>query len=121
LFWIVQGLLGSQLFSSGNDTLQNFMGEIERFGFIPDSGRIYCALPFPLGLALTDCPPPPLFIQMLARYVVARNHMSNLTRALPLAEVGVLFLSSPRRFTQADWHAAFFAQRQLEFGQRSPW
>lgn len=43
-YWIVQGLIESELFSTVNDTLQNFMDEIENFGFIPNGGRIYCKL-----------------------------------------------------------------------------
>ncbi|KAJ7611950.1 trehalase [Mycena polygramma] len=75
-FWIVEGLLESQLFSIANDTLQNFMDEIERFGFIPNGGRIY----------YLNRSQPPLFIQMLARYVAASNDTAILGRALPLAE-----------------------------------
>ncbi len=43
-YWIIQGLIESELFSTVNDTLQNFMDEIENFGFIPNGGRIYCKL-----------------------------------------------------------------------------
>lgn len=42
-YWIVQGLLQSELYDVANATLQNFMDEIARFGFIPNGGRIYCA------------------------------------------------------------------------------
>lgn len=41
-FWIIEGLLESQLFSIANDTLQNFMDQLDQFGFIPNGGRIYC-------------------------------------------------------------------------------
>ncbi|KAJ7505883.1 trehalase [Mycena galericulata] len=75
-FWIIEGLLESELFSTANATLQNFMDEIERFGFIPNGGRIY----------YLNRSQPPLFIQMLARYVAASNDTSILARALPLAE-----------------------------------
>ncbi|KAI0671160.1 glycoside hydrolase [Trametes maxima] len=75
-FWIVQGLIQSELFSIVNDTLQNFMDEIENFGFIPNGGRIY----------YLDRSQPPLFIHMLADYVAASNDTSILKRALPLAE-----------------------------------
>ena len=40
-YWIVRGLLKSELPGIANDTLQNFMDEIEHFGFIPNGGRIY--------------------------------------------------------------------------------
>lgn len=41
-YWIIQGLLQSELYDIVNATLQNFMDEIEDFGFIPNGGRIYC-------------------------------------------------------------------------------
>jgi Trehalase len=41
-FWIVEGLIESQLFDIVNDTLQNFMDQLDQFGFIPNGGRIYC-------------------------------------------------------------------------------
>ena len=41
-FWITEGLIQSRLFDIVNDTLQNFMDEIESFGFIPNGGRRYC-------------------------------------------------------------------------------
>jgi alpha,alpha-trehalase len=39
--FILDGLLESELYDVANSTLQNFMDEIERFGFIPNGGRIY--------------------------------------------------------------------------------
>jgi alpha,alpha-trehalase len=41
-FWIMEGLLESQLYDVANATLQNFMDELDHFGFIPNGGRIYC-------------------------------------------------------------------------------
>ena len=41
-YWIVQGLLKSELYDTVNDTLQNFMDEIQNWGFIPNGGRTYC-------------------------------------------------------------------------------
>lgn len=41
-YWIIQGLLKSELYDIANSTLQNFMDEINTFGFIPNGGRIYC-------------------------------------------------------------------------------
>ncbi|CCO31111.1 alpha,alpha-trehalase [Rhizoctonia solani AG-1 IB] len=40
-YWIVRGLLESQLYDIVNSTLQNFMDELETIGFIPNGGRIY--------------------------------------------------------------------------------
>ena len=44
-YWIVRGLLKSELYDIAADTLQNFMDEIDHFGFIPNGGRIYCRFP----------------------------------------------------------------------------
>lgn len=38
----MEGLLQSQLYDVANQTLQNFMDELDQFGFIPNGGRIYC-------------------------------------------------------------------------------
>ncbi|KAL9711247.1 hypothetical protein Ac2012v2_005787 [Leucoagaricus gongylophorus] len=75
-FWIVEGLLASELYSIVNDTLQNFMDQLDIIGFIPNGGRIY----------YLDRSQPPLFIQMLSRYVNVTHDVAILNRALPLAE-----------------------------------
>lgn len=41
-YWIIQGLLKSELYDTVNETLQNFMDEIGDYGFIPNGGRTYC-------------------------------------------------------------------------------
>ena len=51
-YWIIQGLLKSELYDIANSTLQNFMDEINTFGFIPNGGRIYCELASALAWAL---------------------------------------------------------------------
>lgn len=40
-FWIVEGLLKSQLYTYAWDVVQNFMDFIENYGFIPNGGRKY--------------------------------------------------------------------------------
>ncbi|KAF9568772.1 trehalase [Agrocybe pediades] len=85
-FWIVEGLLESQLFSVANATLQNFMDQLDTIGFIPNGGRIY----------YLDRSQPPLFIQMLARYVTVTGDRSILARALPLAEKELKWWSDNR-------------------------
>jgi alpha,alpha-trehalase len=38
----VEGLLESQIYDIAKATLENFMDELDQFGFIPNGGRIYC-------------------------------------------------------------------------------
>ena len=75
-YWIVRGLLESQLYDIVNSTLQNFMDELETIGFIPNGGRIY----------YLNRSQPPVFIHMLAAYVNRTKDTSILDRALPLAQ-----------------------------------
>ena len=53
-FWIVEGLLESELYDIVNATLHNFMDELEHIGFIPNGGRIY----------YLNRSQPPLFVQV---------------------------------------------------------
>ena len=53
-FWIVEGLLESELYDIVNATLRNFMDELEHIGFIPNGGRIY----------YLNRSQPPLFVQV---------------------------------------------------------
>ncbi|KAL5519820.1 hypothetical protein ACEPAG_1480 [Sanghuangporus baumii] len=76
-YWILRGLIESRLFDVVNATLQNFMDELQRFGFIPNGGRIY----------YLNRSQPPLFTRMVSDYVAASNDTSILARALPLAEL----------------------------------
>ena len=56
-FWIVEGLLESELYNIANATLQNFMDELDTIGFIPNGGRIY----------YLDRSQPPMFIRVIFR------------------------------------------------------
>ncbi|KAI6106841.1 Six-hairpin glycosidase-like protein [Pisolithus thermaeus] len=75
-YWIIQGLLKSELYSIVNATLQNFMDEIDDFGFIPNGGRTY----------YLDRSQPPLFVNIVYDCVTVTNDTSVLQHALPLAE-----------------------------------
>ncbi|KAI6107675.1 glycoside hydrolase family 37 protein [Pisolithus croceorrhizus] len=85
-YWIIQGLLKSELYPIVNATLQNFMDEIDDFGFIPNGGRTY----------YLDRSQPPLFVNMVYDYVVVTNDTSILQRALPLAEIELAWWASKR-------------------------
>ncbi|KAG2069034.1 glycoside hydrolase family 37 protein [Suillus decipiens] len=85
-YWIIQGLIQSELYDTINATLQNFMDEIEDFGFIPNGGRIY----------YLNRSQPPLFIHMVYDYVNVTGDTSILQRALPLAEAELAWWANNR-------------------------
>lgn len=72
-YWIVQGLIKSGLNDVVKETLENFMDELENFGFIPNGGRIYCmclmvfaAFLYSRHLPDLNRSQPPLFIHVSA-------------------------------------------------------
>ncbi|EJD37494.1 glycoside hydrolase [Auricularia subglabra TFB-10046 SS5] len=75
-YFVMIGLLTSQLHSVAKSTLLNFMDQIDRFGFIPNGGRIY----------YLDRSQPPFFIPMLHEYVEQTGDKDILDRGLPMAE-----------------------------------
>ncbi|GLH08160.1 Trehalase [Gryllus bimaculatus] len=58
-FWIIRGLLLSEMQSTVKGMLENFLSIVERFGFIPNGGRIYYAMRSQ----------PPFLIPMVQTYV----------------------------------------------------
>lgn len=65
-FWIVKGLLVSEMYETARGILENFLSVIDRFGFIPNGGRVYY-------LARSH---PPLLSGMIKSYVDATNDVS---------------------------------------------
>jgi alpha,alpha-trehalase len=92
--FILHGLLESELYGVANSTLQNFMDEIEQFGFIPNGGRTYYLNRSQPPVFITVRPPPHLdslslsltVVQMVAVYVNRTKDVTILERALPLME-----------------------------------
>ncbi|PCH40410.1 glycoside hydrolase family 37 protein [Wolfiporia cocos MD-104 SS10] len=85
-YWIILGLMKSELYDIANSTLYNFMDEIEKFGFIPNGGRIY----------YLDRSQPPLFTRMVADYVATTNDTGILARAIPMIEKELQWWSNNR-------------------------
>lgn len=75
-YWIIRGLLYSEMYDTVKGMLDNFLTIIDRFNFIPNGGRIYYA-------ARTQ---PPLLTGMIKSYVDDTNDVDFLRKALPLLE-----------------------------------
>lgn len=65
-FWIVRGLLVCEMYQTARGILENFLSVIDRFGFIPNGGRIYY-------LARSH---PPLLSGMIKSYFDATRDLS---------------------------------------------
>lgn len=65
-FWIIRGLLVCEMYQTARGILENFLSVIDRYGFIPNGGRIYY-------LARSH---PPLLSGMIKSYVDATHDFS---------------------------------------------
>ncbi|CAO1638787.1 unnamed protein product [Sympodiomycopsis kandeliae] len=75
-YYVVEGLLKSQLMSLARDIISNFGDLVDILGHIPNGNRVY----------YNNRSQPPLFIQMVDSYVVATNDTSSLPKWLPQME-----------------------------------
>lgn len=72
-YWIMRGLLYSEMHETVKGMLRNFLSIIDRFGFIPNGGRIYY---------LTRSQPP-MLPSMVESYVEMTNDTNFIREALP--------------------------------------
>jgi alpha,alpha-trehalase len=75
-YWIVRGLLASQMYNSTKAVISNLADMIQRFGFVPNGGRVYY-------LHRTQ---PPLFSGCVHEYFKATNDLEFVKAMLPLME-----------------------------------
>lgn len=85
-YWILNGLLKSQLYEYATDLVTNFMDFIDTYGFVPNGGRKY----------YLNRSQPPMFVQMLDLYVKETGNTTILERALPLASTEMQWWSTNR-------------------------
>jgi len=75
-YWILEGLLTGGLNEISRNIVENFMDQIDLFGFIPNGARIY----------YLNRSQPPVFTQMVWLYIQSTGDQSLLPRALRLIE-----------------------------------
>jgi len=75
-YWIIRGLLVSNMTTTVKGMLTNFRDIITEFGFIPNGGRIY----------YLNRSQPPLYTQMVKIYVDATNDLQFLQETLPILD-----------------------------------
>ncbi|KAJ6647157.1 Trehalase, partial [Pseudolycoriella hygida] len=75
-YWIVKGLLHSEMYTTVKGMLSNFFEIVERFGFVPNGGRIY----------YSGRSQPPFLTSMVKAYVDATKDVDFLHIATPILE-----------------------------------
>ncbi|KAL0271426.1 UNVERIFIED_CONTAM: hypothetical protein PYX00_008531 [Menopon gallinae] len=75
-YWIIKGLLLSEMDVTVKGMLENFLTIIDRFGFIPNGGRVYYSMRSQ----------PPTFIPMVQSYLEKKDDVEFLKKSLPILE-----------------------------------
>lgn len=75
-YWIIRGLLASEMFETAKGMLDNFLSIINRFGFIPNGGRIY----------YSERSQPPLLAPMIKAYVDKTKDFDFMKFSTPILE-----------------------------------
>jgi len=75
-YWVIKGLIISEMNDTVRGMLKNFLQIVKQFGFVPNGGRVYY-----LGRSQ-----PPLLIPMFKEYFDATNDTDFIKSALPLLE-----------------------------------
>ncbi|CAH1404306.1 unnamed protein product [Nezara viridula] len=92
-YWIVRGLLLSEMFDTVKGMLVNFLSIVERYGMIPNGGRIY----------YQQRSQPPLLIPMMESYLQATDDLPLLEDSIDVLEKEFEFwLSNHTQFIDKD-------------------
>jgi alpha,alpha-trehalase len=86
-YWIIKGLLASEMYNSTKSVILNLADMIKRFGFVPNGGRIY----------YLHRSQPPLFAGMVHEYFKATNDLEFIKQMLPLMEKEKIFWQRERK------------------------
>ena len=75
-YWVIRGLLLSEMYTTVKGMLGNFFSIVESYGFIPNGGRIYYSKRLQ----------PPLLIPMMKSYLDATNDVEFLKDNIDILE-----------------------------------
>lgn len=80
-YWIIKGLLYSEMYTTVKGMLSNFVSIVDRFGFIPNGGRVYYKMRSQ----------PPMLIPMVKAYLDVTKDYEWLTENIDLLEAEFQF------------------------------
>lgn len=93
-YWVVLGLLHSQMFTTTRGMLSNFVSIVDRYGFVPNGGRLYY-----LGRSQ-----PPMLIPMVKEYLDATNDVQFLRETIVSLEREFNYWSQPSKTVFVNGH-----------------
>lgn len=88
-YWILKGLILSEMTDTVRGILENFLSLIDKFGFIPNGSRVY----------YLNRSQPPLFASMVGLYIDATNDKAWLEKHVDTIEKELHWWMNNRKFT----------------------
>uniref|UniRef100_A0A1I7YU36 Trehalase n=1 Tax=Steinernema glaseri TaxID=37863 RepID=A0A1I7YU36_9BILA len=88
-YWIIKGLIVSEMYNTTQNMIRNLASMVERFGFVPNGGRVY----------YLQRSQPPMLIPMVYEYYEATNDKDFLREILPSLEKELDFWHKNRSYT----------------------
>jgi alpha,alpha-trehalase len=88
-YWIIQGLLLSEMYDTTRGILENILAMVEKYGFVPNGGRVY----------YVQRSQPPLLIPMVDSYVTQTSNITFLRNNINLLEAEFQFWMTNRTVT----------------------
>ncbi|RUO96160.1 trehalase, partial [Jimgerdemannia flammicorona] len=80
-FFVIEGLLLSELYETSKNMILNFLDFVDKYGFVPNGARIY----------YLNRSQPPFLVQMVKSYFLRTHDTDLLTRALPTLDAEYAF------------------------------
>ncbi|GMT10413.1 hypothetical protein PFISCL1PPCAC_1710, partial [Pristionchus fissidentatus] len=85
-YWIVKGLIASEMYTTVQKMIENLGSMIERYGFVPNGGRIY----------YLKRSQPPMFSAMVYEYYESTHDKAFVRKMLPIMELEQEFWNGKR-------------------------
>jgi alpha,alpha-trehalase len=129
-YWVVRGLLLSDMFTTVKGILENFLYQVETFGFVPNGTRTYYLVYGNILLSkqiwdiiilifLQHRSQPPYLISMILKYAEKTGDWTFVERAMPLLEKELNFFEEKRSLVY-EWEGQSYKVFRYGANSRGP-
>lgn len=109
-YWIVKGLLISEMTETVRGILENFLSLVEKYGFIPNGSRVY----------YLNRSQPPFLTMMVNEYIKATNNITWLKDNIQIVEDELNFWIRNRSITVQDKNSAKYKLAHYSVESNTP-
>lgn len=100
-YWILEGLLVSEMYETAKGMIENFLHMVDTYGFMPNGGRIY----------YLNRSQPPMLTLMVYEYFEKTHDIEFLRRAVPTLEKEYMYFMTKKSVTISKGDKHFLMNR----------